>query len=306
MNELERLINLAPYLRAHPIVSVAEAAEAFGITEARLLADLQILQYVGVPGGYYGDLFEVDLDGARSDGWIHATNLDALGRPMRLARSQVTSLLVALAVVVELGGDTTGARSAIAKLQGLLGQAGPGIEVRLATGPDGVRATLAEALERGRVVHLRYRKGGRGEPEEATVEPGRLRNDGGYVYLDAWSRKRDEWRSFRLDHVLEVTMLDEGHVEREVPASLDTWFADATRQLTVTVTDAGRWCADYHPTSAVERDGDLWRITFPLVSLDWGAHLVLRLGDALRAIDDEEVAGAARTLASEALEHYRG
>lgn len=305
MNELERLVNLVPYLKAHQGVTVDELAATFGVTPARILSDLRILQFVGLPGGYYGDLFEVDIDGAREYGDVFVRNVDALGRPMRLTHDQVASLLVALQVVMEMGGDDDAAKSALAKLQALSLGAEPPVDVEVESGDATNRAALRLALERGVAVELTYRPGGRSERRSAVVEPARLRTDAGYAYLDAWSRSRGDWRTYRLDRIEDVEVLEETIVEREVPGHLDRWFDDAARSLTVVVTERGRWAAEYYPTTAVEAVDDGIAITFPLVSDDFGAKLLLRLGSDVVRVSDESIAERARDLARAALLHYR-
>lgn len=304
MSELSRLVNLVPYLRAHPGVSVEEAAAEFGVKPKRILDDLAILQFVGLPGGYYGDLFEMDVDGARDDGTIFVSNVEPLGRPMTLTADQAASLLVALQMVIELGGDNEAAKSAKTKLEVVTRHAAPPVDVAVESGDEGIRAKLTEALADGRAVRISYRAGGKGDMREAVVEPGRMRTDAGFVYLDAWSRARDAWRTFRLDRLVGVEVLDETVAEREVPASLDSWFGEAAKQLTITVTRAGRWAADYYPTSAVEETEDGLEITFPVVSEDWAARLLLRLGDEILACSDASVVAKARQIAAEALRHY--
>lgn len=304
MSELKRLVNLVPYLKAHQGITVDEAAEAFGVKPERILADLQILQFVGLPGGYYGDLFEVDIDGARQYGDIFVRNVDVLGRPMRFTHDQVASLIVALQVVMEMGGDDSAAESALAKLRMLSLGAEPPVDVAVEAGSAGIRAELARALEAGVVVELTYRPGGASDTRSAIVEPGRMRTDAGFVYLDAWSRARDAWRTYRLDRIDGVRATDEAATPRDIPPTLDTWFGDATSQLTVVVTPAGRWTADYFPTTRVEEVDDGTAITFPLVSEDWGARLLLRLGEAVVRVSDERIAERAARLATAALEHY--
>lgn len=304
MSELERLVNLVPYLKAHQGITVDELAETFRVKPTRILADLRILQFVGLPGGYYGDLFEVDIDGAHEYGDVFVRNVEALGRPMRLTHDQVASLLVALKVVMEMGGDDSAAKSALAKLQALSLGAEPPVDVEVESGDATNRALLTRALERGVAVELTYRPGGRSAQRSAVVEPERLRADSGYAYLDAWSRAREDWRTYRLDRIEAVDVLEEPVIRREVPANLDRWFDDAASSLIVVVTDRGRWAADYYPTSAVVAVDDGIAITFPLVADDWGARLLLRLGDDVVRVSDPAILGRAREMARSALQHY--
>lgn len=302
-SEVQRLVNLVPFLKANQGVSVEEVARVFGVKPARVLSDLAILQFVGLPGGYYGDLFEVDVEGARTDGHIFAHNVDVLGRPMRLSHDRVASLIVALNVVMEMGGDDSAARSALAKLQAL-SHATPPVEVAVESGDVDVRGALHKALDESRAAALTYRKGGRSELRHAVVEPARLRTDDGFAYLDAWSRERDDWRTFRLDRIVGVEILDEEITVREVPEHLDTWFGDVTHTLTLVVTPRGRWCAEYYPTTSVREVDEGLEVTFPLVSEDWAAHLLLRLGDDVVRVEPESVARKAAELAAAALAHY--
>lgn len=304
VSELERLVDLVPFLKARPGIRVEEVAETFGVTPKRILSDLAILQFVGLPGGLYGDLFDVDIDGARSDGHIFVRNVDALGRPMRLTHDQVASLIVALQVVMEMGGDDSAAKSALAKLKELSLGAEPPVSVAVQSGDAEVRAALNSALEEGRAVRLTYRPGGRGATRTAVVEPARLRADSGYVYLDAWSRDREAWRSYRVERVERAELLDERTTPREVPGHLDSWFGDVTHTLTVVVRPRGRWCADYYPTTAVREVEDGLELTFPLVSDEWGARLLLSLGEDAVRVSNADVAELARSRARAALERY--
>ena len=54
--QVVRMLALVPYLQAHPDADLAATAQAFGVTPRRLLADLEVLWFVGLPGGMPGDL----------------------------------------------------------------------------------------------------------------------------------------------------------------------------------------------------------------------------------------------------------
>ena len=177
-----------------------------------------------------------------------------------------------------------------------------GLSVAVAPTDPEHRSALTAAAAGHRVVRLTYRAGGRAGTTVADVEPARVRLVDGFAYLDAWSRSRGAWRSFRLDRVEAVETLAEEFSPRGDPP--EGWFDDVARQLTLTVTRRAAWIAEYYPTTSVEPDGDALRVTFPVASPDWAAALVLRLGDAVLDVSDDAVSALARERAAAALALY--
>lgn len=302
-DQLARLLRLVPYLSAHPGVEVSTVAKDFGTTEAGIIADLEILQFCGLPGGYWDDLFDVDLDAVRNEGRIEFHNADVLARPLRLRAEEAASLLAALRLVVDLAGSSEAATSALAKLEAAVGPAHEVVQVGVeATDPEH-RKILTEAIAARRTVELTYRSPGRREDSVAVVEPVELRLVDGYPYLEGYSLLRDGWRTYRLDRITEVVALDEFFPPHTQPRP--QWFADA-QELTVTVTAKGAWIAEYYPTTSVERLSRVRvRVTFPVASVDWAAGLLLRLGPAVVDVSDPQVRDVARSRAREALAAYR-
>lgn len=301
-SQLARLLRLVPYLSAHQGISVLEVATAFDTTPKQIIRDLEVLQFCGLPGGFHGDLFELDIDAARDEGHIEFHNADVLARPFKLRREEAASLLAALGVVVELTGASAAASSALAKLKDAVGATAEVVRIDVARTNPGHRAELERAIEQRKVVELSYRASVRPGISTAPVEPAVIGVRDGFPYLWAWSRARDDWRSFRLDRIEEVRVTDETFDERGAPEQL--WFTDAPEELTLTVTTAGAWIAEYYPTTAVQVDGDLLRVTMPLASRTWAAALVLRLQSNLVAISDPAVAASARASARLALDAY--
>ena len=300
--QLARLLRMVPYLSANQGVTTARVAEAFDVTARQVIKDLEILQFCGLPGGYYDDLFEIDVDSVREDGHIYFRNADVLARPLRLRPAEAASLATALQLVVDVAGDSDAARSALDKLTDAFGEQGTQLSVTVAATDPGRRAALASAIESQVAVELSYRTPGREGLSTAVVEPHRLRLVDGFTCLDAWSRPRDAWRSFRLDRVEAVQVLDESAQQRgEPPAS---WFEDAPLNLTLTVARRARWIAEYYPTLTVEDLGQQVRVTFPVASQAWAVSLVLRLGDDVVAVSDPGVAAAVRAQAAAALALY--
>lgn len=300
--QLSRLLRLVPYLAAHPGTTVPAVASQFGVDRRQIIRDLEVLQFCGLPGGLPGDLFEVDIDAVREDGVIDFQNAEVLNRPLRLRPAEAASLLAALRLVVDVAGESAAAGSALAKLQAAVGNEDDKLSVTVAPTDPGARALLSRAIGESRLVRLGYRKSGQQSDTEAEVEPRRLRLVDGFSYLDAWSRPRDAWRSYRLDRINEVELLEERFEPVGEPPT--DWFGDATEQVRLTVRPNGRWIAEYYPTSAVEETPAGLSVTFPVVSRDWAVGLVLRLGDAVIDVSDAELLAEARSRAQAALAHY--
>ena len=299
--QLTRLLRMVPYLSSRPGVTTAEVGEAFGIPPRQVLRDLEVLQFCGLPGYLYDDLFDVDVEAVRQTGSIHFRNADVLARPLRLRPAEAAGLLAALKLVVEVAGESDAALSALAKLEAAVG-GGSQVSVAVTPTDPTIRGILTEAIAQRRVVRLTYRSSSRPGESVAEVEPARLRLVDGSTYLDAWSRPREAWRSFRLDRIVDAEVLDERAGDRGEPRS--DWFEDVADELTLVVTPHGRWIAEYYPTTAVEEHGDDVAVTFPVASFDWAVALVLRLGRDVVSVSDDRVAQAAREKAAQALAHY--
>ncbi len=74
---------------------------------------------------------------------------------------------------------------------------------------EGALAVVREGLERKRALHLNYYVPSRDERTERTVDPMRLLLVDGHWYLEAWCRRAEGVRLFRLDRVDDVEILDE-------------------------------------------------------------------------------------------------
>lgn len=301
--QLTRLLRLVPFLSTRPGVEVSSVAKAFGVTEAQIIRDLEVLQFCGLPGGYVDDLFDVDLESVRDEGRIDFRNAEVLSRPLRLRPEEAASLLAALRLVVDLAGDSDAASSAYAKLSAAVGSGNERLKVSVVPSDPGHRAALNDAISGSVVVRLTYHRPGTDGESHADVEPVRLRLVDGYSYLDAWSRPRQAWRSYRLDRITAVTPLEETFTMRGDPPT--GWFDDVAEQLTITVRREAGWVAEYYPTTHVEAEGGNLSVTFPVASREWAVALLLRLGDAVVAVSDPEVAQAARARADEALSNYQ-
>jgi proteasome accessory factor C len=311
VDRLARLLALVPYLVGHPGVSVPDVAAVFDISEKQLRADLDLLFLCGLPGYTPGDLIDVSFEGDR----ITVSNAEAFARPLRLSPDEALALVVAARSLAAVPGlqEREALTRAIVKLESALG---PDVEpaarrVAIALDPeDETLRRVRAALETGRRMHLRYHTVGRDEVTERDVDPMRLVSVQGRWYVEAWCRRVDDVRLFRLDRVLSADLLD---VPAEVPASAvprdlsEGLFRPRPDdpQAILELAPSAVWVSDYYPCEqVVERPDGGQLVTLRARELDWLCQLALRLGDAVHIVSPPELAADVQAMAAAAYQAY--
>ncbi|MFC8919774.1 WYL domain-containing protein [Streptomyces sp. WAC05374] len=309
IDQTRRMLSLVTYLRERPGAHVGDVARAFGITEDELISDLDVLPMCGT-SFRGGDLLDIDTDGEQI--WWH--NPDDVAEPLRLAADEATALLVAARAVATLPGLREGDREALlratAKLEAAAGEAA-GASSRLSVtfeSEGGVFAEVDRAISERRRLWLRYYSPARDELTEREVDPIRLFAVG-HTYMEAWCRLSEARRTFRLDRVAEIRLLDEPSAPPEIELrDLSEGLVQPSAEdpeVVVEVGPGGRWVAEYYPHDSAEElpDGGL-RITLRTPDPASLRRLALRLGRDGRIVSPPELAGSARQAACEALAAY--
>ncbi|MFJ9177360.1 helix-turn-helix transcriptional regulator [Streptomyces sp. NPDC102360] len=311
IDQTRRMLSLVTYLRERPGARVEDVARAFGITEDELISDLDVLPLCGT-SFRGGDLLDIDTDGDRI--WWH--NPDDVAEPLRIAADEATALLVAARAVATLPGlresDRLALLRATAKLEAAAGEVA-GASARLSVtfeSEGGVFADVDRAISERRRLWIRYYSPARDEVTEREIDPIRLVSVG-HTYVEAWCRRSEARRTFRLDRVAEIKVLDEPSAPPEVelrdlseglvqPAAEDP-------EVVVEVGPGGRWVAEYYPHDSAEElpDGGL-RITLRTPEPSSLRRLALRLGRDGHIVAPAELATSARDAAREALVAYDG
>ena len=308
--ELPRLLALVPYLLARPGVAFATAAADFGVTEDRLRKDLDLLWMCGLPGHFPGDLIEIEFEGDT----ITLSDPQGVTRPLRLTVDEALALVVALRTLAETPGlaDPEPVLRALAKVEEAAGAAAlPAGRVEVALeGEETVLPVVRSALERRRQLHLVHHSAARDETTERDVDPLRLLVVDGRSYLEAWCRRAEAMRVFRLDRVLAVTVLESpsdpppGVVSRDLSQGL---FQAAPGDVLVTLRlePSAAWVADLYPTESVEPTGDGGLVVgLRTPQTRWVRRLALQLGAAGRIEQPRELAEQVRADARAALSAY--
>ena len=306
---LPRLLALVPYLLARPGIRITDAAADFGVGEKQLRKDLELLWMCGLPGYGPGDLIDLSFEGDT----ITVAYDAGMSRPLRLTGAEATALLVALRALEKTPGlaDGEAVRRAVAKIEAAAGQAQPaGVVVGLGVreGDAEVREHVQHALRTRRALRITYYTASKDEITERTVDPMRLLLVEGRSYLEAWCRRADAVRLFRLDRIDEITELDEPAAPppyaEPTDVSVGLFQNRPDQRLAVLVLDPdARWVAEYYPVeSAEELDGGRIRVRMRYSDRSWMVRLLLGLGGEVQVEAPEELADQLRNRALAALQ----
>jgi proteasome accessory factor C len=329
-DRLPRLLTLVPWLLARPGVPVAEAAAEFGITEAQLRRDLELLWMCGLPGYGPGDLVDLSFEGDT----VTVVYDAGLSRPLRLSGPEAATLAVALRALADAPGvaDTDAVQRALAKIEQASGRAPDGpVDDAVAVGlgrtsrnagaaagdaaarTSTIEAVVRDGVARHRALRLTYYSASRDAVGRRDVDPMRLLLVDGSTYLEAWCRRAEGVRMFRLDRVDDAEVLDEPSTPpptatpRDVPADAAGLLTpDAGQQLAaLRLAPAARWVAEYYPLEGLVADDDGGaRVQMRYGDQAWMVRLLLGLGEDVEVLWPAELAATRATRAAEALAAY--
>ncbi|WP_116051818.1 helix-turn-helix transcriptional regulator [Amycolatopsis palatopharyngis] len=311
---MPRLLALVPYLLARPGIRIDDAARDFGVSPKQLRRDLELLWMCGLPGYGPGDLIDLSFD----EDTVSVTYDAGMRRPLRLTGGEATALLVALRALAETPGvvDTEAVQRTIAKIEEAAGASRPsgvvvGNGVRERAETARTRETIRQALQRGRALRMRYYTASKDEINDRTVDPMRLLIVQAIGYLEAWCRRADGVRLFRLDRIDELEVLDEAAAPpphaRPTDLSGGVFSPGPDQQeAELALEPDARWVAEYYPCEELaELDGGRLRISMRYGDESWMVRLVLGLGGGAMVERPAALASAVRQRAADALARAR-
>jgi len=208
MNRTDRLVSMVMLLQSRRVITAAQLAEHFEITERTVYRDLAALgeggvPIVGEPGVGYSlmsgyclppvmfspeEAFAFVTGGLLVERMTDASMRDAI----RSAMGKVTAVLPA-----GLQGRVDRLRKTTV------------IGTRSPTKGSVPLSTVQRVMAEGCVLRLHYHGAARGEPTERLVEPRGLVFYMDHWHLIAWCRLRGDMRDFRVDRIVRCETLPE-------------------------------------------------------------------------------------------------
>ena len=191
------------------VIPAHDLVERFRIPADELEEHLSLLNLVNFGGGCYAVYAELHGDEVHVDKELFG---DTFRRPPRLTPLEARAIRLALEFVGPM--IAAGAHSPLERVRRKLEETFGEFELSMTPEPEpgpeeGLLGTLSEAIEGNRLVEIDYMKEGESAPSSRQVEPYRISRELPHWYVHTWSRSSDGERSFRLDRIRSVRLLDE-------------------------------------------------------------------------------------------------
>jgi proteasome accessory factor C len=239
-DKLAFLLALVPWLIDHERVSVAEAAEHFGVSVTEIRRAVELIAVSGIPGEtaqyQHGDLFDIAWDDFEQNDVIVLTNLVAIDESPRFSAREAAALIAGLQYLSSLPAHAD--RAAVASLTAKLSRGASSEPSQVAVAEsesDEALAVVGRAVEAGVQLEFDY-AGARGSAERRRVDPLRVESLDADWYLRAWDHVREGLRTFRVDRMSRPALTDERITHRASDLSLpDTLFEGSPDDVVVTI-----------------------------------------------------------------------
>lgn len=311
-----RALQLLSLLQTHRFWRCAELAARLEVTERTVRRDVERLRELG---------YSVDSTSGKYGGYRLATGAHL--PPLILDDDEAVAVAVGLRYAAEaaIGGMEETSVRALTKIETLLPHRlrrrvsalhSSVTSMRRAPDEDVVDpealSVFAAACRDNECVRFDYRRGD-GEGSRRLVEPHRLVTAGRRWYLVAWDQHRRDWRTFRLDRILEPRPAGSHFTPRAIPGGDAAGFVarslgnaprhqDATLAIHATFAELDsvlRW-VEHTPLGV---DGDLSLVRIRSEDLGRLAMTVARIAltAPVTVIEPPELADTVRQLATHLL-----
>ncbi len=308
-----RLLSIIWTLQARPLTTAGELAAELGVSERTVHRYLGMLDEMGIP---------IASERGRGGGFYLVRGYKM--PPLRFTAQEASALYLGADVVRRIGGLAyrDAALAARAKLDNVLPdnlrqQVAQAQQQMLFTDFDSIDfgpweetlATLRQAIQERRRLMMTYRAE-QAQAAQRAVDAYALVHRWGYWYLVAYCRLRADMRTFRVDRITDLALLDEGFFrppDWDLQEFLErqTWPYTHRVRMRFRPQAAGR---AYDERGAwetlVEHEDGSVEVTYRTSDLYWAARVALRYGDDVHVLEPPDVAARVCEQAQELIEQY--
>jgi len=200
-DKIGRILLQLQWLVQNRNVSMETFCEEFDLTRDEAIKNLSLLTYVG-PGKYGGELVDIQY----GDDEIRVIDSQGFDRPIRLNNFEVILLLLGLKHLIEAADDAKDLKAVEKRLLSLITENDSNNDRDAYVANN--RKLIEEAIKRGQKIKFDYINANLGSSNDRTVSPLRIYTEQNIDYLDAVTNDQDYIKSFRLERIQNIGLLD--------------------------------------------------------------------------------------------------
>ena len=200
-DKIGRILLQLQWLVQNRNVSMETFCEEFDLTRDEAIKNLSLLTYVG-PGKYGGELVDIQY----GDDEIRVIDSQGFDRPIRLNNFEVILLLLGLKHLIEASDDAKDLKAVEKRLLSLITENDSNNDRDAYVANN--RKLIEEAIKRGQKIKFDYINANLGSSNDRTVSPLRIYTEQKIDYLDAVTNDQDYIKSFRLERIQNIGLLD--------------------------------------------------------------------------------------------------
>jgi proteasome accessory factor C len=159
---------------------------------------------------------------------------------------------------------------------------------------------VEEALRSDKQLKILYWNNSRDDVTERKISPYSTRLDDGEVVLDAWCHQSDAWRSFRVERIREIEILDS-----PIPDVAQSFTPMPVAHVVVEVDEPNQHLLEVLTWSGeIERENGKLRVTAAVAQPQWLARKIITSGGRMKAVSPAEFVAQVHTHIKQALAVY--
>jgi proteasome accessory factor C len=297
-SQVNRLLDLVPYLIANQGIALDQVAKDFQISKADVLDDLNTLWMCGLPG--YTALELIDL--SFESGYVSIRNAEVLSKPRKLTTIEVGAIIIGLCILRESYSPSD---VQIQVIEDLIARLSKKSHVTAPVALSGavsneLRTEVNSAITTKRNLMISYHSFSRDEVTNREITPFSIKHDETYEYVESFCHLAQDFRSFRLDRIL----------HGEVGASASNEFPrnehaeDDRIEIHIRIQSNSRKIAETFSVKVAEEfhQGDV--IKSSVYNLEWIIRTISSLRSSAIVIQPLDVRSQVQLRAKKALDLY--
>jgi len=208
--EVERLLDLVPYLSVNPYISLKDLSQEFGVSEREMSNELIALSMCGLPRYTPYELIEVSIE----SGYVSISNHETLDMPRALSSGELSAFLLGLNLIrdslLNQGESKSNLEGKISQIDSLISRLkvflDTPIDVEL-TSSSHYLSEIERAIASRGSLSIRYLSSSEDVAKDREIQPLALTREGLHIYLSAYCLTSQAHRNFRLDRIEALTVL---------------------------------------------------------------------------------------------------